>query len=609
MRRSNPRTWLFGFAGIMVVALLPLPLALQAAVSLGLTLAIAAVGLDIFMGYTGQLSFGHFGFVASGAYLAAIAQGQWGWNVWATLPLSLIGTAILALIIGIPMVRLPELGSALVSFFFAFIMIVLIGGNLLVSITRGESGLASAPATLGDLDLNQGTPLCVFALASLAIVTFLALRYVNSRSGKMLHVIKHNSTVATSLGSPVRRAKLTSFIVSAVCCGFAGFIFGQSLGILSPDSFSPFQSIYLAAMVVVGGLGSLYGPIIGALFFTIVTELSFGAGSISGIVFAVILLIALILLPGGIRGSLGKAIARFVKPRRGPARDATSTIELPPEVVARIVVRDRETAHALRGSAEATSGAPADRGDDALRITDLAVHFGGVAALDDVQLIARAGTVHGLVGPNGAGKTTLLNCICRLQRYTGDVQLAGRSLRGVAPHSLRSLGIARSFQHPALALDLTAHENVEMGMFAISAGPAFRRHLRFRQEENLAVDEVLELARVPARRWGVPAGELSMAELKTLDVARALVGKPRVLLMDEPTAGLESEEMGAMSEIITAARDRGTTVLVISHHVGFLQTLADEVTVLNFGRSIATGSFDSVFRREDVLDAFMGVSL
>ncbi|QCB97981.1 ATP-binding cassette domain-containing protein [Arthrobacter sp. PAMC25564] len=569
---------------------------IETALSLGLIYAIAAVGLDVFMGYAGQLSFGHFGFVACGAYISAIAGDQWSLNPWLALVLAVLGTMLIATLIGIPMVRLPEIGSSLVSFFFAFIVVVLLTGNLLIDITHGSTGIMVTPATLGGIDLNQGEGLYYTALAALGLATLTTSIYVSSRFGKMLRLIRHNPTVATSLGTRVDRAKLVAFVYSAAWCAVSGFLFGQSLGTLIPDAFSPYQSIYLAMIVVLGGLGSVYGPILGALFYAIVTELSFGAGSTSGIVLALVILLVLVLMPTGLRGLLLAAIRTVRKAASSKPPIPAGTLAATGSADANLTVLPHRG-----GSKETLTTVLPRRGGskEILTVEALRVSFGGVHALQDVDIAIREGTIHGIVGPNGAGKTTLLNSICGYIRYDGTITFDGtHELSRLHPSRLRRLGIARTFQHPALAKSLTAKENVELGMYAVDV-----------ERSADLVAELLTLARIPESLWDVPASQLSLAELKVVDVARALASKPRLLLLDEPTAGLESDEMAVMAGILEAAVTRGTTVLVISHHVGFLQRLADDVTVLDFGKSIASGSFDSVFSDPVVVDAFLGVSV
>ena len=590
---------------ILVVPWLPMSYGLFSAIVLGMVYAVVAVGLDVFAGYAGQMSFGNFGFVAVGAYSAALVSGHSGLSPWWGLPASLLAAGFVALIIGIPMVRLPHLGSALVTFFFAFIVVVLLTGNLLLRWTHGEDGLISAPLKVGTASLDQGAGLFYLTWAVLLIAVLMAIRYGRSRAGLALRVIKRNEIVAETLGVNVATAKLSAFMFSAMVAGLAGFVYGQSLGFLSPSTFDPTESIYIVAMVVVGGLGTVIGPVVGALFFTLLGELALSAGAGRELIFAVVLLIALVSLPSGLYGGLSALRMRArthgspcrndeaAEPRNSAASHRNRQLDIAPRDVSRL-----------------------DGGElrpPLVQVRDLRVEFGGVHALDQVTFDVSDGAVHAIIGPNGAGKTTLLNCLTGVQTCHGEVTLGGVQVSGLAPRRIRRLGVARTFQHPSLAPDLPVRDNVALGHFGSSPTPPIADVIglgggaaRRRSEARDAADAALDLVGVAPDRRGVPASALSLAEHKIADVARALAGQPRLLLLDEPTAGLESEEMRRMAEVLDTVHESGTTILVISHHIGFLRELATTATVLDFGRVLADGPLHDVTSRDDVVSVFLG---
>lgn len=222
-----------------------------ATLTLGIVYAISAVGLDIFAGYAGQISIGNFGFVAVGAYMSAILSGQYDWNIWATLPASILAAGLVGFVLGIPMIRLSELGAAFVTFFFAFLVTVLIGYGPIGHWTKGQIGLSVPPLTSGQSDIY------VYYVGFAVLVGFslVAARYAECRAGRALRVVKRSPVVAAVLGINVERARLSAFTFSAMAAGAGGFVFAQLLGYLAPDSFPGSASLILLIMAVVGGVG------------------------------------------------------------------------------------------------------------------------------------------------------------------------------------------------------------------------------------------------------------------------------------------------------------------------------------------------------------------
>ena len=591
--------------------------------TLGLIYAIAAVGLDVVVGYSGQLALGNFGFVAIGAYTSAVLAGQYGVSVWLTLPCAIAACAVVALVVGLPMVRLPQLGMALVTFFFAFIVSLLLAGQTLRRWTNSTDGIP-VPA-LPALGADALTPYRLYYLAwlLLLVVALLSVRYAGSRSGRMLRLIKHDEIVASVVGVNVRQAKLWAFVFSASAAGIAGVVFAQAIGFLAPETFPAIESVHLVAMAVVGGLGTIAGPILGAVAFTVLLEFSRTAGSWREVMFAVVLLAVLVFSRGGIVGLLQlaadwlhrrapvRALANLAvgsaRRLRGLRRHGPGTpLATVPRAVARPGAVDR--------SADARADPPDQAADQILSVRGVTVQFGGLRALDDVSLTVGRGSVHAVIGPNGAGKTTLLNYVSGVQRASaGTVALDGRVLGDLTPHQIRRAGIARTFQHPSLAPDLTALENVQLGTLGqqrqgLWADLLPLRSTRVRERAGRSdAWQALELVGVPAARAQRCAGDLTPAEQKLVDIARAIAARPRVLLMDEPTAGLEEVDIELVARILRQLnRDAGLPIVVIAHHVGFIREIADRATVLDLGRVLAHGTPEEVTSNTEVVDVFLG---
>lgn len=571
------------------------------AATLGLIYAIAGVGLDIFSGYGGQLSFGHFGFVAIGAYTSASLSTDYAWNVWLTLPASILAAAVIGAVLSIPTVKVADLGTALITFFFAYLVHQLLSGRTLAAVTHSADGIAVAQATIFGRILSEPITLFYVSLACLVVVCIVSWRYANSRSGVALRVVKRSKVVAASNGIPVNRARRFALTYSAGVAGLAGFLLAQASAYLSPEGFGPLLSVNLMAMVVLGGMGSVVGPIFGSLFFALVTQYSLGSSALAGAIFPTALLFALIVLPDGIYG-LGERVLALTGGRGLPRKSGA---------------RPPHSDGPVRGGSVVSSGREvAQPGDGELLLTtrDVTVEFGGVVALSGVSTSIRGGIIHAVMGPNGAGKTTLLNCVSGVQPHQGTVSLEGKRLTGLSSDRVRALGVTRTFQSPSLVADLSVLENVAIGaqrplpwwaLGGLLPSPAARKLDR---AARYAAGNALDLLEFPVARRQVLASGLSLAEQKMVDVARAVAGNPVLVLLDEPTAGLDEHEMQTMANALETVRATGITIMVIAHHVDFLRRLADCITVLNFGQVIASGTPEEVLAQQQVIDIYLGAA-
>lgn len=579
-------------AVLCVVPVLPVSSRVEFMCAIALTYAIAAVGLDLFSGYGGQLMLGGFAFLGVGAYTSAVLQTTFGWPVWLSLPMAVLVPGIVAFVVGKAMTRLPDIGIAMGTFFFATVVIVLLNGRMLAPWTRGANGIPVTPASFFGIELNIGAPFYWLAYVCLVVAAVVTYRYANSRAGRALRLAKRSSVVAMSMGVDPAGHKLAAFIYCAMCSGLAGFVYAQGIGYLSPENFGAFESINVLTMAIVGGLGSIAGPIIGAVAVTSVGELSRSAEGAREVVFAVALLACLIFFPGGIYGAIEKIVPSLAGKWRWSTRSAV--------------------AHSL------SSASPDDVHDaiaaQSLSVMGTSVMFGGVRALDDVSFDVPAGKITAIIGPNGAGKTTLLNCISGVHSFEGAVTFGDTSLAGIPSIGIRKLGIARTFQHPSLVSDLTALENVELGAYGDSPAHPYLDVLglgaRARDSRARSVaTRALNMVGFPASRWDVPAADLTLAEQKIVDIARAAAGGRRLLLLDEPTAGLEEEEIDAVARLLASLNENGElTIIVIAHHIGFVRKVAHHTVVLNFGRVLAAGEPELVTRRDDVTEVFLGAA-
>src|SRR5438309_2307264 len=367
-----------------------------------------------------------------------------------------------------------------------------------------------------------------------------------------------------------------------------------------------FFAFVLYNMLVVGGIGSLAGPLIGALIFTALPQLMQSTGAAEALLFAVIFLVFVIVLPNGLFGLVEWAWERTLRTPYGPRLAAR----------ARALTRWGRTAEEPEQAPATPPAAPATDGELALVAEEVTVIFGGVRALDGVSFRVQAGTIHALVGPNGAGKTTFLNGVSGLLRLSGGrIVVRGRDVGGSQAHQIRALGVARTFQNPALVPDLTVLDNVMLGLYAsqrwslardLAGGWASRN--RQQAVRGLAA-AALRQVDLPPQRWEVLAGDLSLGEQKVVDVARAIAGGSRLLLLDEPTSGLGDQEIQKVAELLTRLRgEHGLSILVVAHNVGFVQQVSDAVTVLDFGKVIAQGEPERVISDPEVITAYLGIA-
>jgi branched-chain amino acid transport system permease protein len=593
-------------SGMMVLAILGImsvvhvDMTARYLLTLGMAYAIAAVGLDIFSGYAGQPFFGQAGFMAVGAYAATIFRTRTHLSLGVAVVLTLLLVAAIAVVLGVAMVRLTHFGSALVTFFFAFVVYTLLNGSHLVGLTGGTVGLFVPTVKLWGLQFGRGLPLYVATWILLLLTVVVSHNFANSRSGRALRQVKESELVAGVLGINVTWMKLAAFVYAVVLGAIGGIVVALAAGYLYPGSFDPNESVIIFAMAAVGGLGTVVGPILGAFLFAVLPNYLGLAGGAQETVFAAVLLAVLIFMPGGLYGAVDWIAGRARSASRGATRGAGDRWS--PKWI-----RSREAPAPHAAPTGATYGG-------ALSIRNIQVRYGGAVALDDVSLEVRRESVHAVIGPNGAGKTTLLNCVSAVERRsTGSIDIDGVRISGVRSRQARRTGVARTFQQPALVGDLTALENAALGIFAVREWGLWRdlagwplTATRERDVKRMA-HEYLSRVNFPPSRRTTLASSLTLGEQKLVDVARALGAESKVLLLDEPTAGLSEPESATVKEALQHLRDEhGVTMVLVSHDLDFIVGLADYVTVLDFGKILVQGDTAEVLNNEDVISAFIG---
>ena len=537
---------------------------------------LVAIGLNFLTGYAGQVSLGHGALVGLGSYATALLMVDAHWSFWAAALAGMAVSTVAGLVMALPALRLSTWYFALVTLTFAQVVT-----DLLVEwrgLTRGFSGIVGIPApTIGGRPL---TPTEVYlAVAACVVLAFFAIRNLTrSRYGRGMVAARDNPLAATASGISLLRIKLFAFAVSAALAGLAGAFYAVQKTVLTPEDFSADFSIFFLLIIVVGGLGRLWGPVVGTLIFFLLPELLGPLQSWRLLIYGVILLVLMVFAPHGL---MGMAFWQRWRPRPPLAADAG----LP---AARLIRRS------------------------SLRVHDLHKHFGGVAALAGCALTAEAATTHALVGPNGSGKTTTLNVISGFIRSDrGSVTIGDTEVSKLAPHAVARLGVGRTFQTPKLLNDMTVLDNVRLGGFVSERATALEIALglpRGRADHRESSAAAMALLRFVglAERANDLAGDLPHGQQRLVEIARAMAGGPSLLLLDEPAAGLSMDELDRLGALIEAIVGLGTTVLVVEHHLELIARISRSVTVLDRGKVLAAGTPDEVFSHPEVERAYMG---
>ncbi|MEO3997308.1 branched-chain amino acid ABC transporter ATP-binding protein/permease [Mesorhizobium sp. CAU 1732] len=540
---------------------------------------IASMGLNVLTGYTGIISIAHGALVCVGAYAAAIATVNYGWNFWPAAVLATVTGMFFSVLMGLPALRLSSWYFVLVT--IAFTMMV---PGMLVDLrdfTGGYSGVIGVPSPEIGPITGQGGFFAILIVVA-ALLWWIIANLIDSRIGWALHALRDGNVGAEANGVSSARMRLFAFAFSGACAGLAGAFYAAAKIVVTPEEFSFDFSILFLFIVILGGPGRLAGPLFGVLAFYVLPELLTVLREYRMIVFGAGLLAFSVFLPAGLAGGL------HAFTRRG---------------------RTRKTV-ASRGS-EATQEAKAVEGA-ALTVDGLSKNFGGLKALNDVSLHASKGSIHVIVGPNGSGKTTLLNIVSGFYPASGGtIRLDDKPLVGRSPATIASFGIQRTFQTPKLLGELTLLENTCFGAYTREKATTFEIALslpRARREKQEIVAEAHRLLRLVGLDHldDLPAAELTHGQQRLAEIARALMAHPNIILLDEPAAGLSLGELDRLGDLLKEVRRLGITLVMVEHHIDLVANVADHVTVLDRGSVLASGTPREVFQNAAVIAAYMG---
>lgn len=582
--------------------------------------------LDLLIGQSGLLSLGHAAFWGIGAYTSALLSLRAG----VAFPVALLGAtsgaALCGVLIGYPSLRLRGHYFVLVTFIFGIIVTLLL--TSLVTVTRGPMGLpgipfATVPRPWGPpvvLNTFQDRVGYYYVVLAGVLLTLWVRRYVgNSRVGRALVAIREDEDLGQTLGIDTHGYKVGIFTLSTGLAGLAGSLYAHYTTFLAPEMFDFVASFDLFVMNLVGGAGTPAGPVVGPVILTVVRDLLRAVHPVlAGILFGVFLIIAIAFLPQGLVGGWRRLRGNWegggsgdqeARAGRFWARDAGGGDR-------RGGVGEVERGGVAAGSGEEAAragrgvGQRPPRAAPILAVEGLTRVFGGFCAVSSLSFEVFTGEIVGLVGPNGAGKTTTFNLITGFLRPSaGRIWFYGKDVTGVPPHRLARAGLVRTFQQTRVFSRLTVRENVRLGVHRYEPWGLRRGLLGLDAEEEAALDgrvrEVLEFTGLWHQR-DRRAEELPYGEQRMLGIAVALAVEPKVLLLDEPLAGMNPAEADATMALVCRIRERGVTIVLIDHHMETLMRYCDRLIVLHHGEKLAEGPPADVRAHPEVIRVYLG---
>ena len=573
-------------AAVPVIALLPLPDFWIAQLNYIGLYALVSLGLVLLTGVGGLTSFGQAAFVGIGAYTTAWLTLNTGMSPWLTLFVGLALTAMSAVIVGVITLRMSGHYLPLATIAWGLSLYYLMGNLDALGKYDGLLGLKSL--SVGDIDIGQGRLFFVLCWAILIAGAVALLNLLDSRPGRAIRSLKGGTQMAEAMGISTFRYKVTVFVIAALFASVAGWLLAHFQRTVNPSAFGLKMGIEYLFMAVVGGVGYVWGAIVGAGLVKLLDDwlqvalpaLIGTSGSYEVIVFGVTLVLVLKYLPDGLWSMVAR---KFPQPQR--VVDWADADDLP------------------------VRGKPL-MGEKVLVVDKIRKQFGGLVAVNDISFDIAAGQIVGLIGPNGAGKSTTFNLITGvLSKTSGQVTFCGDDVSALPSREISRKGMARTFQHVKMIPDMTVLENVAMGAYTRGSRGVLSSMLRTNQaeEQRLMKEAQRQLERIGMGDYlHEQAGNLAMGPQRLMEIARALCCDPALLLLDEPAAGLRHKEKQALAAVLRQLQSEGMSILLVEHDMDLVMDVCDQLVVMEFGTLLTRGTPAEVQANPAVRAAYLG---
>jgi branched-chain amino acid transport system permease protein len=573
-------------AAVPVVALLPLPDFWITQLNYIGLYALVSLGLVLLTGIAGLTSFGQAAFVGIGAYTTAYLTLNLDVSPWLNLLIGLVLTAISALAVGVITLRMSGHYLPLATIAWGLSLYYLMGNLEALGKYDGLQGLESL--SLMGIDIGQGRLFFVLCWAFLLAGAVALINLLDSRPGRAIRSLKGGSQMAEAMGINTFRYKVTIFVIAALFAAVAGWLLAHFQRTVNPSAFGLKMGIEYLFMAVVGGVGYVWGAIVGAGLVKLLDDylqvalpaLIGTSGSFEVIVFGVALVLVLKYLPEGLWSVVARKLPR--PPRAVDWQDA-------PDLSAR--------------------NKPA-AGDVVLKVDKIRKQFGGLTAVNDISFDIQAGQIVGLIGPNGAGKSTTFNLITGvLSKTSGQVSFRGNDISALASRDISRQGMARTFQHVKMIPDMTVLENVALGAYTRGHSGVVSSMLRTNKAEE---QRMMKEAQRQLERIGMgaflheQAGNLAMGPQRLMEIARALCCDPALLLLDEPAAGLRHKEKQGLIQVLRQLQGEGMSILLVEHDMDLVMDVCDQLVVMEFGTLLTRGTPAEVQANPAVRAAYLG---